>query len=82
MGLSALLIFGMVLAGLYGLRNEIDVPWMDIRWMRAWHGTANMLACFCGLIGWNIGSPPPDPQALHGNSTQTSVPSTLVGKLG
>lgn len=82
LSMSALLIFGMLLAGLYGLRNAIDVTWMDIRWMRAWHGTANMLACLCGLIGWSFGSPRPCLRSAYGNSTHTSVPSTLVGKLG
>jgi len=41
-GLS--LLFGMVLAGIYAFRSVVPIlPWLDVPWMRALHGTANAL---------------------------------------
>ena len=51
-GLS--LIFGMALAILYGARGVMmPLPWLDIPWMRALHGTANALGFgTCAIVGW------------------------------
>jgi hypothetical protein len=47
------LLFSMVLAALYGARYLLPVPWLDIPWMRALHGTANALGfAVAGLTGW------------------------------
>jgi hypothetical protein len=49
------LIASMMLAAAYGLRFYIPIPWLDIRWMRAWHGTANALGFgLAGLVGWKL----------------------------
>lgn len=52
-GLSSLaLVATMTLAVLYGWRSVHHWPWLDIPWMRAWHGTLNaIVACFCGVCG-------------------------------
>ena len=48
------LFFGMLLAGAYSIRSiSLPLPWLDIPWMRALHGTANALGFgLCGLLGW------------------------------
>ncbi|HTO05065.1 MAG TPA: hypothetical protein VL069_15245, partial [Opitutus sp.] len=48
------LLFGMSLAGLYASRSLIlPLPWLDVPWMRALHGTANALGFgLCGLFAW------------------------------
>jgi hypothetical protein len=44
---------GMLLSILYGTRSLIPVPWLDIPWMRAWHGTADALGfTIPALLGW------------------------------
>jgi len=44
---------GMILAALYGLRTWVSVPWLDLPWMWALHGTANSLGfALAGLIAW------------------------------
>lgn len=49
------LIGSMGLAALYGSRFLISLPWLDIEWMRAVHGTANTFGfAFVGLIGWQM----------------------------
>ncbi|MGD2114461.1 MAG: YndJ family transporter [Acidobacteriota bacterium] len=49
------LVFGMVLAAFYGARFYLEVPWLDIPWMRALHGTANALGFgLAGLAGWAL----------------------------
>ncbi|MFV0444141.1 MAG: YndJ family transporter [Planctomycetaceae bacterium] len=52
--LSSLSLLGtMGLSMLYGLRCWHDWDWLDIPWMRAWHGTGNALfACLLAVIGW------------------------------
>jgi hypothetical protein len=45
------LLIGMILAALYGLRFLHGWEWLDIPWMRVWHGTANAIgACGCGVL--------------------------------
>ncbi len=51
---GASLIAGMLLAALYGSRFFLPVSWLDIPWMRTIHGTANVIGCFSGLIGWQF----------------------------
>jgi hypothetical protein len=53
-GLS--LLFGMGLALLYAARGQmLPLPWLDIPWMRALHGTANALGfALCGALGWTL----------------------------
>jgi hypothetical protein len=48
------LIFGMILAGIYAARSWIlPLPWLDIPWMRALHGSANALGFgLCGVLAW------------------------------
>jgi len=47
------LLFSMVLAALYGVRYALPIPWLDIPWMRALHGTANAFGLgVAGLLGW------------------------------
>lgn len=47
------LLFSMALACLYGGRWFLSVPWLDIPWMRALHGSANALGCgVVGLAAW------------------------------
>jgi hypothetical protein len=43
----------MVLSIFYGLRSFQYCQWLDIPWMRAWHGTGKALgACLLGVTGW------------------------------
>ncbi len=52
-GLS--LIFGMILAALYGARPFAVLPMLDIPRMRAWHGTADALGFgLIGALAWNL----------------------------
>lgn len=45
----------MVLSMLYGLRTLHHWPWLDIPWMRAWHGTGNALgACLAGVVAHEL----------------------------
>jgi hypothetical protein len=48
------LLFGMTLALLYAARDlALPLPWLNIPWMRALHGTANALGfALCGTLGW------------------------------
>jgi len=48
------LALGMGLAGLYGSRAMFQpMPWLDIPWMRALHGTLNALGfSMVALLGW------------------------------
>ncbi|QYM79996.1 YndJ family protein [Horticoccus luteus] len=48
------LAFGMSLAMLYGARGYFHpLPWLDLPWMRALHGTANAVGfAFCALLAW------------------------------
>ncbi len=50
------LIFGMTLALLYAARSFVSpLPWLDVPWMRALHGTANALGfAFCAVAGWRL----------------------------
>lgn len=48
----------MVLAALYGARFYAPVPWLDIPWMRALHGTANALGFgLVSLLAWTFAHP-------------------------
>jgi hypothetical protein len=50
---GASLIFGMLLAASYGLREANIFPRMEIPAMIATHGTVNALGfCLCTLLGW------------------------------
>ncbi len=51
---GASLFFGMGLAVLYAMRSAwFPVPWLDLAWMRALHGTANALGFgLCGVLAW------------------------------
>lgn len=53
-GAAALsLLFGMMLAALYGARYFLPIGWLDIPWMRALHGTANAVGFgVVALAGW------------------------------
>jgi hypothetical protein len=48
------LLFAMSLAGIYASRSlMLPLPWLDVPWMRALHGTANALGFgLCGLLAW------------------------------
>jgi hypothetical protein len=48
------LIFGMVLAAIYASRAFfLPIPWLDVPWMRALHGSANALGFgLCGVLAW------------------------------
>lgn len=50
------LVFGMSLALLYAARPYFaPLPWLDLPWMRALHGTVNALGfAFCALLGWRL----------------------------
>ena len=49
------LAFSMVLSLLYGSRAYFYLAWLDIPWMRAFHGTTNALGLgVAGLLGWNL----------------------------
>ena len=50
------LLGGMTLALLYAARGQaLPLPWLNIPWMRALHGTANALGfALCGLLGWTL----------------------------
>lgn len=42
-----------MLAAIYGSRFYVPMPWLDIPWMRAVHGTANALGFgLAGLLAW------------------------------
>ncbi|MBS0632488.1 MAG: YndJ family transporter [Verrucomicrobia bacterium] len=51
---GAALFYGMLLAGLYATRAFFaPLPWLDLTWMRALHGTANALGFgLCGVLAW------------------------------
>ncbi len=50
---GAALAFGMVLAGCYGLRFYLPLEWLSIPWMRALHGTVNVLGfALPGAVAW------------------------------
>ena len=51
---GASLLFGMTLALLYSARSYgLLLPWLDLPWMRALHGTANAIGfAACGVAGW------------------------------
>jgi hypothetical protein len=43
----------MLLAALYGWRFYLSVAWLDIPWMRALHGTANVFGfALAGTLAW------------------------------
>jgi hypothetical protein len=47
------LLFSMTLALFYALRPWLPLDWLNLPWMRAWHGTANaILVTGGGLLGW------------------------------
>ncbi len=48
------LFFGMLLAEIYAMRVfTAPLPWLDLPWMRALHGTANALGFgLCGVLAW------------------------------
>ena len=51
---AASLLCGMSLALLYAARAYVlPLPWLDIPWMRALHGTSNAIGfALCGLVAW------------------------------
>jgi hypothetical protein len=51
---ACVLFAGMLLAGIYGSRSlGLALPWLDIPWMRALHGTLNSLGfALFALLGW------------------------------
>jgi YndJ-like protein len=50
---ASALTLGMVLAALYAARFLVPLPWLDIPWMRAVHGTANAMGfTLAALVGW------------------------------
>jgi hypothetical protein len=52
---AASLVFSMWLAALYGSRAFLPLPWLDIPWMRALHGTANSVGVgLVGVLGWTM----------------------------
>jgi hypothetical protein len=52
-GLS--LFFSMTLALGYAMRPFYPMDWMQIPFMRAWHGTVNALGVGgCGVLGWRV----------------------------
>jgi hypothetical protein len=55
-GAGMSLLFGMTLALLYAARGHaLPLPWLDIPWMRALHGTTNALGfAGCGALGWSL----------------------------
>lgn len=48
------LFFGMALAAIYALRAFVlPLPWLDIPWMRALHGTLNAFGFgLCSMLAW------------------------------
>jgi hypothetical protein len=56
--IAALALVGsMMMAALYGCRAYMPIVWLDIPWMRAWHGTANGLGFgLLGVLGWTLAS--------------------------
>lgn len=45
------LSLGMVLAGLYAVRHQLPLDWLDIPWMRGVHGTLKAVGFgLCGAI--------------------------------
>ncbi len=50
------LMFGMGMALLYAARaHTLPLPWLDIPWMRALHGTVNALGfALCGTLAWSL----------------------------
>lgn len=65
------LAFGMVLAGLYGLRFIMPLPGLDIPSMRAWHGTANAIGfALPVLAGWNVDRSLQRRQSLTGSGME------------
>ena len=45
----------MILAALYGTRFYFPIPWLDIPWMRALHGSANAFGFgLAGMLGWVV----------------------------
>lgn len=49
------LLMGMALAGLYGMRHIWTVPGLDIVWMRALHGSANVFGfSLFSILGWRL----------------------------
>ena len=59
---------GMALAALYGCRAYLSLPWLDIPWMRAWHGSGNALGFgLLGVLAWSLAPPAvPEPRAARG----------------
>ena len=55
------LLLGMSLAGIYASRSlMLPLPWLDVPWMRALHGTANALGFgLCGLLAWRTATRSP-----------------------
>src|SRR5262249_55082441 len=45
----------MLLAGVYGWRFYLPIAWLDIPWMRALHGTANVFGFgLAGTLAWKM----------------------------
>lgn len=61
-GLSSLALVGtMLLAAVYGWRCVHHWVWLDIPWMRAWHGTASAIGvCLPGVVSHMLLSRPAD----------------------
>ena len=52
---AASLTIGMALAGLYGMRHIWAFPGLDIAWMRALHGSANVFGfSLLSVLGWRL----------------------------
>jgi hypothetical protein len=53
------LFFGMLLAGFYATRAfAVPLPWLDLPWMRALHGTMNALGFgLGGTVAWSLKRP-------------------------
>jgi hypothetical protein len=53
---SLSLVGSMALAALYSCRAYVPMAWLDIPWMRAWHGTGNALGFgLLGVLAWSVG---------------------------
>lgn len=59
MGATVCLLGGIALAGLYALRFQIPIDWVNIPNMKYWHGTLNTLGfAWLSLVAWNAASSP------------------------
>jgi hypothetical protein len=74
------LAFSMVLSLLYGSRAYLYLAWLDIPWMRAFHGTANALGFgVAGLLAWNLVATPETAPAAPASAASRSPSSRTSG---